>query len=332
MRSAPTYAEAKVPPDITVRVARITAEAERIRSFELVPESGDRLPVFTAGAHIVVSLPNGLARQYSLASDPADRERYVIAVLREEQGRGGSRWMHDSLQEGDRLIIGPPVNRFPLDERGARHLLIAGGIGITPLLAMARRLERLAADYTLIYCTRTPAGMAFQDIVKSAPFAPHLRIVHDEGDPARGLDMARTLAMEPADTHVYCCGPAGMLRAFRTAAAAWPSGQVHYEAFGADPGLPASIGDDRAFTVVIARTGQLIPVAPDESMLGALLRHGIVVPRLCEQGYCGSCLTRVVDGVPDHRDTVQSDAEKASNDYVALCCSRAAGAMLTLDL
>jgi vanillate monooxygenase ferredoxin subunit len=318
--------------DIPVRVAKIVDEAERIRSFELIPDAGGELPAFTVGAHVMVQLPGSLLRQYSLVSDPEDRARYVIAVLREEHGRGGSRWMHDHLRQGDRLTISPPINRFQLAERGTRHLLIAGGIGITPLLAMARRLNRLAADYTLIYCARTPASAAFRHLLESAPFAPHVRFVYDEGDPGRGLDIRHVLAAESEIAHIYCCGPAGMLRAFRKAAAAWPTGRVHYEAFGADSAATATAGENLPFTIVVASTGQCVLVPPEETMLTALLRLGIEVPRLCEQGYCGSCLTRVLDGIPDHRDTVQSDAEKATNEYVTLCCSRAADEVLTLDL
>mgnify|MGYP002387846124 CR=1 FL=1 len=335
MRSAPRSAERGAGRlDIAARVAGITEEAERIRSFELVSAEGGELPPFTAGAHVVVKLPNGLARQYSLVSDPEDRAHYVIAVLREAEGRGGSRFMHDDLRVGDHLVLTPPVNRFPLAEQGRRHLLIAGGIGITPLLAMARRLERLSADYMLVYCARRPADTAFRHILTAAPFAAHLRFVHDEGNPARGLDIARVLAAEPEDTHVYCCGPAGMLRAFKaaTAAAGWPDDQVHSEAFAADTQSPGVVADNRAFTVIAARSGTRILVPPEESVLAALLRHGIDVPRLCEQGYCGSCLTRVLSGCPDHRDTVLSDAEKAANDYMTLCCSRALSDVLILDL
>lgn len=317
--------------DIVVRVARIVAETERIRSFELVAVDGGALPSFTAGAHVVIRLPNGLARHYSLASGPEDRARYVIAVLREEQGRGGSRFMHDHVHVGDRLSLMPPVNRFALAETGRRHLLIAGGIGVTPLVAMARRLDRLAADYTLVYYTRRPVDAAFRRVLAAPPFAAHLRFVHDDGDPALGLDIAQALAAEPADAHVYCCGPAGMLRAFKAATAGWPAHQVHSEAFTAIPEA-AGAAENRAFTVIAAKSNLRVAIAPEESVLAALLRHGIDVPRLCEAGYCGSCLTRVVAGLPDHRDTVQSDAEKSANDYMTLCCSRAHSDVLILDL
>lgn len=317
--------------DIVVRVAGITEEAERIRSFDLVSAAGGELPAFTAGAHVAVRLPSGQARHYSLASDPQDRARYVIAVLREEQSRGGSRFMHEQVRLGGRLALVPPVNRFPLAEPGRRHLLIAGGVGITPLLAMARRLDRLGADYTLVYCTRRPADAAFRRILVAPPFAAHLRFVHDGGDPGQGLDIAQALAAEPADAHIYCCGPAGMLRAFKTAAAGWPAHQVHSEAFTAEPAV-ASTAENRAFTVVAAKSGLRVVVPPEESVLAALLRRGIDVPCLCREGYCGSCLTRVLSGIPDHRDTVQSDAEKAANDHMTLCCSRAHSDVLILDL
>jgi vanillate O-demethylase ferredoxin subunit len=318
--------------DLKLRVARVIEEADRIRSFELRSIDDRELPAFEPGAHIVVKLPNGMMRQYSLAGDAQDRHRYLIAVLREDRGRGASVWMHENIRPGGDLTVGPPVNRFPLARQARRHLLIAGGIGITPMLAMAQKLSGMAADYALIYCTRAPENTAFRELLSSSPFRPHVHFVHDGGEPSHGLDIAGALALEPRHAHVYCCGPKGMIQAFRSAARGRPGHLVHYESFIGAQAPQTDAAKDRAFAIVIASSGQRIEVPAGASILTALALHGVTVPKLCEAGYCGSCLTRVLEGVPEHRDTVQSDAEKVSNEFITLCCSRAQTEMLVLDL
>ncbi|WP_425450034.1 PDR/VanB family oxidoreductase [Virgifigura deserti] len=317
---------------LRVYVTKVTDEAESIRSYELIAAEGTPLPAFTAGAHIVVNLPNGMARQYSLTGDAGDRQRYLIAVQRETEGRGGSRWIYDNLREGDSLEIGDPVNHFTLAEEAERHLLIAGGIGITPILAMASSLERAGADYHLVYCARRPARTAFRNRLLSPAFQDRVRFVYDEAEEAQRLDLAAILGAQPPGTHAYCCGPAGMIRAFRQATNHWPSERVHFELFAADPEAPPPPAEDQAFTVEIASTGQRFEIPPGRSILAVLSGHGLEVPKLCESGYCGSCLTGVLEGVPEHRDSVQSDAERAAGTYIALCCSRARSDLLVLDL
>ena len=317
---------------LRVYVTKVTDEAESIRSYELIAAEGGALPDFAAGAHTVVNLPNGMARQYSLTGDAGERQRYLIAVQREAKGRGGSRWIYDNLREGDNLEISSPVNHFALAEEAERHLLIAGGIGITPILAMARSLERAGADYNLVYCARRPARAAFRNLLLSPPFHDRVSFVYDEEEGPQRLDLAALLSAQPLGTHAYCCGPAGMIRAFRQAASHWPSGRVHFELFAADPEAPHLSTVDRAFTVEIASTGQRFTIPPGRSILAVLSGHGLEVPKLCESGYCGSCLTGVLEGVPEHRDTVQSDADRAAGTYIALCCSRAKSDLLVLDL
>lgn len=315
-----------------VRVTKIVDETDRIRSFELRGLDGARLPDFEPGAHVVVRLPGGMARQYSLAGDDGDRDRYLIAVLRDDAGRGGSLWMHQRVREGDTLTIAGLSNMFSLADEAKRHLLIAGGVGITPILAMARKLSRVNADYDVIYCTRDPQSAAFRDQLLSPPLRDHTRFVHDGGDPARGLDLVREIDAAPADTHLYCCGPASMIRAFKAATRTRQHRFVHIESFAGEPAAAGISANDRAFAIVIASSGRRFEIPADSTMLSTLTKRGFDVPKLCESGYCGSCLTRVLAGTPDHRDTVQSDAEKASGGFVALCCSRALSDVLVLDL
>lgn len=317
---------------LEVRVTKVADETARIRSFELRRLDEGRLPDFEPGAHVVVRLADGMARQYSLAGDDRDHHSYLIAVLREEAGRGGSLWMHQRVREGDTLRIEGPFNMFPLASEAKRHLFIAGGIGITPILAMARKLTRMGADYEVVYCTRDLGSTAFRDLLLAPPLCRHVRLVHDGGVPARGLDIMREIDAASPDTHMYCCGPAGMIRAFKTATQARKRGFVHSESFTGGPVAGSSGANDRAFAVVIASSGVRLEIPADGTMLATLTRHGIEVQRLCEAGYCGSCLTRVLSGTPDHRDTVQSDAEKAGAGLVALCCSRASSDVLVLDL
>ena len=262
---------------LDVRVTRVTEEAEGIRSFEFaLPQAGE-LPGFTAGSHLDVHLPNGLVRQYSLCNDPRETHRYVVAVLREPAGRGGSACMHDVVREGDDVTITAPRNNFPLHENAERHLLIAGGIGITPMLAMARRLADLGADYTLHYCTRSPERTAFRDELAAEPFASHVQFHHDGGDPAKGLDVRALLAEIEDGTHVYCCGPLGLMHAVTTASEHWPLGTVHFEFFETDPDVKE--GPSTGFEVEIASTGAVYQVPPEKTILDVLLDNGHDVDR-----------------------------------------------------
>ena len=317
--------------ELNVRVKRIIQEAEDIRSYEFVDPKGPDLPPFTAGSHLDVHLPNGLVRQFSLCNDPRETHRYVVAVLREPDGRGGSACMHDVVSEGDDVTITVPRNNFPLHEEAERHLLIAGGIGITPMFAMARRLEALGADYTLHYCTRSAEKTAFREELKGEPFASSVQFHHDGGDPSKGLDLRGLLAEIEEGTHVYCCGPTGLMHAVTDASAHWPTGTVHFEFFAADPDAAAE-GPNTAFEVEVASTGEVYQIPADKTILEVLADGGLDVDSSCEEGLCGTCIVDVLEGEPDHRDFVLDDEEKESNKLITICCSRSKGPRLKLDI
>lgn len=315
---------------LTVKVLRKTQEAQDIASFELARADGGPLPAFSAGSHIDVQIPGGLTRQYSLCNDEQESHRYRIAVLRDAASRGGSQGMHERVQEGDVLTISTPRNHFPL-VRAERLLLLAGGIGVTPLLSMAQRLAAIGADFALHYCTRSAARTAFRAEIAAAPWARRVHLHHDDGDAAQKLDAADLLAAPAAGTHLYVCGPTGFIAHVVGTAKAqgWDPANIHLEYFGA---APQDTSGDGSFAVRIASSGQCITVAPDQSVTQALLAHGIEIMTSCEQGVCGTCITRVLQGECEHRDLYFTDAEKAANDQFTPCCSRAKSAVLVLDL
>lgn len=315
---------------LTVKVLRKTQEAQDIASFELVKPDGGALPAFSAGSHIDVQVPGGLVRQYSLCNDAAENHRYRIAVLRDANSRGGSAAMHDAVREGDALTISEPRNHFPL-VHAQRTLLFAGGIGVTPLLAMAQRLANSGADFTLHYATRSPARTAFRDEIAASSYAPRVQFHFDDGDAAQKLDLERAIGSPQAGTHIYVCGPTGFIDAVVKTAQelGWPQEQVHLEYFGA---APQDTTGDRAFQVKIASSGAVYDVPADQTVVHALQEHGIEILTSCEQGVCGTCITRVLQGECDHRDLYFTDEEKAANDQFTPCCSRAKSAVLVLDL
>lgn len=314
----------------TVRVAKIEDVAEGIKTFEFVASDETPLAPFTAGAHIEVQLKDGTIRSYSLCNDPAERHRYVIAVLKEENGRGGSKLMHETISEGDPLMIGNPRNHFPLAGREARaHLLLAGGIGVTPMMAMIAELESKEARWTMHYATRSPERTAFLE--QLAPFveAGKVTIHHDGGNPENGVDIKALLSNFEIGTHLYFCGPQGFMNACSACTEAWPPHAVHREYF-ASAGVEYDQSENVPFEIKIKSTGQTLPVPPDRSISEVLKDAGCVVDTDCEDGYCGTCITRYLSGNPEHRDTVLSDKERKS--YVMVCCARAKGGVLELDL
>ncbi len=316
---------------LQVRVARKAFEAEGICSFELVSADGRPLPAFSAGAHIDVQVPGGPTRPYSLCNDPAEGHRYLIAVLKDAASRGGSAGLHERVNEGDLLAISAPKNHFALAHEAKRHLLLAGGIGITPLLCMAERLATAGADFDLHYCTRSEARTAFRLRIASSAYAPHVRFHFDDGAPAQRLDIASLLATPVPGQHLYVCGPQGFMDAVLATARrnGWPEAQLHYEFFGA---APAPTGGDRDFEVMLASSGRVVPVPAGKTVVQALADAGVSVMTSCEQGVCGTCLTRVIDGQCDHRDQYLTPEEQAANDQFLPCCSRAKTARLVLDL
>ena len=315
---------------IEVRVQRKSAEAQDIVSLELVRADGGELPGFGAGSHIDVHLPGGLVRQYSLCNHAAERHRYRIAVLREPRSRGGSAAVHEQVREGDLLTISAPRNLFGLQD-APRTLLLAGGIGITPLLCMAQRLAGWGADFEMHYAARSAARTAFAAEIAASGFAQRVHLHHDDGPEGQKLRCAELLAQVDGGTHLYVCGPAGFIdHVVGTAKAqGWPAGQVHTEYFAAPV---QDTGGDQPFEVRLASTGQTWPVARDQSIVQALRAQGVEIMVSCEQGVCGTCLTRVLEGVPEHRDCYLTDEEKAANDQFLPCCARAKTPLLVLDL
>ncbi|HTR08619.1 MAG TPA: PDR/VanB family oxidoreductase [Paraburkholderia sp.] len=312
-----------------VTLTRKLPVATDICLFELASADGSPLPAFEAGAHIDVHV-GGFVRQYSLCNSPADGAVYRIGVLRDLASRGGSIAMH-ALAAGTILEISTPKNHFPLDEHAAHTILIAGGIGITPLMAMAEQLREAGRAFELHYCAREPARAAFRERLAERGFAEHTRFYFDSEGPEARLDLARVLAQPHAGTHVYVCGPAGFIDAVLGAAtnAGWPAQNVHREYFGAAQPPTHANG---AFQVTLASCQRVIDVPAGTTIVEALRAGGIEVPVSCEQGVCGTCITRVLEGVPDHRDLYLTDEEREANDQLLPCCSRARTPMLVLDL
>lgn len=299
-----------------LRVRSITYLAEDINGYELVDPNGRDLPRFSAGAHIGVRLGESVWRDYSLWNDPAERRRYCIAVLRDKLGEG-SRRLHDAVRVGDAVEVALPRNHFPLVEGAERLLFLAGGIGITPIMAMIAELRRRRAEFRLHYCTRSPERTAFRDELDLLAATGRVVFHHDGGDPAKGLDIAALLRERQPGTHLYYCGPAGMMEAAAAASAHWPPSSVHCEYFSGPAAAPAArLEDDRPFHVRLARSGGEYEVPAGETIINVLRRHGVETRTSCELGYCGACLTRYLDGEPDHRDPILGD--KAREQQISM--------------
>jgi ferredoxin-NADP reductase len=315
---------------IEVRVRSITWEAPGVHSYELVPLTGE-LPGFQAGAHIDVSLPGGLLRQYSLHNAPGEKHRYVISVSRQPQGRGGSRAMHEQVAVGQVLSISAPRNAFALREGAQQYLLVAGGIGITPLLAMVTRLDELGARYVLHYCCRERNSAPFVAALAAREAQGKVRIHADGGVPGQGLQVQELLRECPADTQLYCCGPSGLMEAVREASRHWPAGTVHFESFAPPPVSAAPAADAKFdFEVHLAKTRRQLNVAHGQTLLQALREAGMEMESSCEAGTCGACKTAYLDGEPDHQDFVLGIDEQAH--YLMPCVSRCKSKKLVLDL
>lgn len=316
---------------LQVNVIRKATEAEGICSFELVAADGSALPAFAAGAHIDVHIAEGLTRQYSLCNDPQERHRYLISVLKDPASRGGSVAMHEQVQEGQALSISAPRNLFALDPCAGRHLLFGGGIGITPILAMAYELFNRGAAFELHYCFRSTDRAAFLQMLRLAPFADCIVLHDDSGPQTQKLDAQHLLATPAPGTHLYVCGPGGFMSYLLDAAqqAGWPDACVHREFFAATAVDPAS---NLPFEVQLASSGQVFTIPAERTVFEVLDEAGIDIQSSCEQGVCGTCVTRVLEGLPDHRDQFLTKAEHAANDRFTPCCSRARSQRLVLDL
>lgn len=314
-----------------VRVASKRIEAQDICTFELVSADGSVLPAFSAGSHIDVAVPNGLTRQYSLCNDPTDRHHYQIGVLRDPSSRGGSKAMHDLVKEGDSLRISAPKNNFPLVHGARRHVLLAGGIGVTPILCMAERLAAVGEAFEMHYCTRSPARTAFRERIGTSSFASKVRFYFDDDARSPKLDIVELSGCRRADTHVYVCGPIGFmdwvlnsLRSF-----GWSQDQLHTEYFASEV---KPLDGDGSFEVQLASSGRIVLVPKGKTVLAALSDAGVEVPFSCEQGVCGTCVTRVLEGEPDHRDMFFTPDEQSANDQFTPCCSRSKSPRLVLDI
>lgn len=305
---------------------------DEVSSYVLQRIDGEPLPACEAGAHVDVFLPGDLVRSYSLCGDPTrTTESYEIAVKREDSGRGGSRALHMWVREGEILRIGKPRNQFRLAPDAPHHLLLGGGIGVTPLVSMAHALHALGASFTLAVFARSAQHLALRSVLDNAPWRDRLK-VHFDNVPAP-INAATLVEQAPAGSHVYFCGPEGFMTHVRTACQTWPAERVHFEYFSAPAKTDAPDAapeKDTGFEVVLARSQQRLQVAPDQSIAHVLQRAGIRVDTVCEQGICGSCITPYTDGTPDHKDMCLSEAERAT--HVAICCSRSRSATLTLDL
>lgn len=318
-----------------VVVERRTQGAAQIVTLELAPVCGAELPPWTAGAHIDVQSHDGagraVQRQYSLCGDEDDA-RWRIAVLDAPGARGGARWLHAAATEGRRLRVSAPRNNFRLHDGAAPALLVAGGIGITPILAMARTLHRRGVSFRLHYYARSAASAAFIEVLAEAPFASRVTVSLDDAPLAQQQSVDRIFDGAAPGTQLYVCGPLGLMDAVAREADArgFSPMDIHRELF-ASAGKEAAKGN-QAFELEIRSTGQVVTVAPDTTAVEALARAGIDVVVSCEQGLCGSCLTRVVEGLPEHRDQFLMPEEQARNDCFTPCCSRAVSARLVIDL
>jgi tetrachlorobenzoquinone reductase len=313
---------------LKVLLKSITFEADRINSYTLQAMDGGPLPVFTAGAHIDLHLRPDLIRSYSLTNDPAERERYVIAVKHEADGRGGSAFVHNRLKVGDVLSISAPRNNFAFDEGDHASIFIAGGIGVTPILSMLRRANALGRRWTLHYASRTQRDAAFLQDIRGLANGNEINAVFDHEAGGVTLDLATIAAAASDGTHLYCCGPLPMLEAFKAATRSKPSRIVHLEYFSTDQ----EAATDGGFEVRLAKSGRSIPIAPGKTILATLLEAGIPVSYACNEGTCGTCETRVIDGIPDHRDVYLTDDEHAGNKQIMICCSGSKTPLLVLDL
>ncbi|GGW95432.1 PDR/VanB family oxidoreductase [Streptomyces lomondensis] len=302
-------------------VERRDFAADGVLALTLRHPLGEPLPDWEPGAHVDVLLGPGLERQYSLCGDPADRSAWRIAVLREPDGRGGSAHVHEQVGEGDKVRVRGPRNNFRL-EPAPRYRFVAGGIGITPILPMLAAAEAAGAEWTLLYGGRTRRSMAFGE--ELARYGDRVTIAPE--DETGLLDLPSVLDDVPEGTLVYCCGPGPLLDAVE---ARCPSGVLRVERFR--PKVQET-GGDTGFDVELARSGRTITVAPDVSVLDAVRAAGVEVLYSCTEGTCGTCETDVLDGEPDHRDSVLTDDERAAGETMLICVSRCRGKRLVLDL
>ena len=309
-----------------MRLTAIYYAADSINLFEFRPVDGSPVAAFEAGAHIDLHLPSGLVRQYSLVNPEHERHRYLVGVKRDPNSRGGSSYLYEKLPVGTVLKVGGPRNNFRLHESAAHTVLLAGGIGVTPIWSMVQHLERIGRSWELHYATRRRSEAAFAEELARCGDRVHIHVDDESGGAV--MDIEAIVAKVPSAAHLYCCGPAPMLASFEAATRSRPNSHVHVERFSSSTPVATSAG----YLVELARSGKVVAIAPGQTILEGLRAHGINVPSSCEQGICGSCETKVVSGIPDHRDMILSEEEKASHRTMMICCSGSKSDVLVLEL
>jgi tetrachlorobenzoquinone reductase len=310
---------------LQVRLRALVWEAPGVLSLELSAPDNSPLPPFEPGSHIDLTLPDGTLRQYSLCGDPNDTSHYRLGI-RAVPGGLSSGFVHGKLRPGELLTVSVPRNNFSLVD-APRYVFVAGGIGVTPLLPMMREASAKQRRWTLLYCNRRSEDAPFLAEIGKLPGG---EISLHASESGTRLDVAQRLGTVEKNTVVYCCGPERLMTAVEQATSAWPEGSVHFEWF-----TPRSRPADETsggFEVVCERSGLTLNVPPDKSIMAVLGEAGIEVPRSCEQGICGTCETRIISGEADHRDSILSSSERAANQSMMICVSRAKGARLVLDI
>ncbi|REG86868.1 PDR/VanB family oxidoreductase [Marinomonas pollencensis] len=317
---------------ISVIVAERHIEAEGIVRLVFQAEEVSRLPEYEAGAHIDVHLPSGRIRPYSLCWLQEAAASYQVAVLKTPSSEGGSEEMH-RLSVGEKLTISEPKNHFSLSDAGSKFVLVAGGIGIVPLLAMAQQLDKTARPFELHYCARSSQNAAFVDWLTDSPFADKVQFHFSQESGSGRLDCVHLLSQQALNTRLYVCGPAGLIQQLESQALSfgWSQDYVHKEYFSAPEDAHEAL-ENTVFSIKIHSTGEVLEVAPEQTITEVLEAHGVFIPVSCEEGVCGTCQTAVVHGVPEHRDTFLSERERASGKLIMPCCSRAKTSMLELDI
>ena len=319
-------AASEEPQMMPLRVTRNEPIADGINLIEFRDLDGKPLPQFAAGAHITIRVPNGLLRKYSLCNDPAERDRYQVAVKREANGRGGSANLIDHTKAGDQLMVAPPVNDFGLPPRAQKKLNIDGYINIKPIKAIKIKKKKKGKRFRQFYCSRSPETTAFADELSKPEYEGLVTIHHDQGDPSCSLDLKPILAERKNREHLYCCGPRPLMEAVRHFTDHWSPTAVHFEAFSEAETHKAG---DQPFRVRLARSGKVLEVPVTKTILEVLRENGLEVPSSCETGTCGTCRTKLLAGEADHRDLVLADHER--KDHIMICVSRARGDEITID-
>lgn len=317
---------------LTLLLKQIRYEAKNINSYEFVDPDGNELPGFTAGSHIDVCIGPGLTRQYSLSNDPCETHRYVVTVLKDESGKGGSKALHQNLKAGDMIQVSAPRNHFELDASCKKALLLAGGIGVTPIKSMAHQLMAQGIPFDLHYCAKDPSYAAYVDELQSFSNETNSVYFHyDQAENSSRLDIAELLKEQAVDQQLYFCGPPGFMKACKEGSIHWAQGSVHFEHFQAPviekAANTTSSGD---YIIVLGKSGAEISVSGGASVLEVLSENGIEVSRSCESGLCGACRVSYSEGEIDHQDFILSDDEK--NCEFTACVSKVISPRVVLDL